>query len=104
MKWLLIGFVKMWRKFVSPMYGQCCKYYPSCSEYGLEALELHGAIKGSALAIWRILRCNPWSMGGADPVPGSPLEAKMAAWGRENENKDSRVTVPGTSAARAVMG
>jgi len=46
-----------------------CKYYPSCSTYAIQALEMHGAIKGSLLAIWRILRCNPFSRGGYDPVP-----------------------------------
>lgn len=69
MKWLLIGFIKVWRRVVSPAYGDVCKYYPTCSEYGLEAVETHGALKGSALAAWRILRCNPWSGGGYDPVP-----------------------------------
>ena len=69
MKWLLVGFIKLWRKVFSPSYGPCCKYFPSCSEYGLQAVETHGALKGSALAIWRILRCNPWSSGGYDPVP-----------------------------------
>ncbi len=71
MKWLLIGFIKAWRAIVSPWYGNICKYYPSCSAYGLEAVQTHGAIKGSGLTIWRILRCNPWSKGGYDPVPGT---------------------------------
>lgn len=46
-----------------------CPYYPCCSQYGLEAVQKHGAIKGSLLALWRILRCNPFSKGGYDPVP-----------------------------------
>jgi len=71
MKWLMIGFITAWRKLVSPLYGNVCKYYPSCSAYGLEAVKTHGAVKGGALTVWRILRCNPWSMGGYDPVPGS---------------------------------
>ena len=71
MKWLMIGFITAWRKLVSPLYGNVCKYYPSCSAYGLEAVKIHGSIKGGALTVWRILRCNPWSMGGYDPVPGS---------------------------------
>jgi len=71
MKWLMIGFITAWRKLVSPLYGNVCKYYPTCSAYGLEAVKTHGAIKGGALTIWRILRCNPWSMGGYDPVPGT---------------------------------
>ena len=51
------------------MKGTKCPYFPSCSEYGMEAIEKHGAIKGSFLAIYRILRCNPFSKGGYDPVP-----------------------------------
>ena len=46
-----------------------CPYYPTCSKYGLEAIKKHGALKGSCLAAWRILRCNPFSKGGYDPVP-----------------------------------
>lgn len=68
---LLIGFVKAWRTVISPLYGNVCKYYPSCSAYGLSALQEHGAFRGSAMTIWRILRCNPWSKGGYDPVPGT---------------------------------
>ena len=108
MKWLLVGFVKAWRKLISPLYGPCCKYYPTCSEYALEALQIHGAIKGSALAAWRILRCNPWSRGGVDPVPGSALEAKTAQWLVQDvdgeQQQASRVLMPGTTPAPAVMG
>jgi len=78
-KRVLIVLIKVWRAVVSPWYGPVCRYYPSCSAYGLEAVELHGAIKGVGLAAWRILRCNPWSRGGVDPVPGSALEAQIAA-------------------------
>ena len=79
MKYILIGFIKAWRAIVSPWYGEVCRYYPSCSAYGLEAVQLHGAIKGTWLIVRRLLRCNPWSRGGVDPVPGSPLEATIAA-------------------------
>jgi len=77
-KYLLIGFIKAWRVIVSPWYN-VCKYYPTCSAYGLEAVQLHGAIKGTGLILRRLGRCNPWSRGGVDPVPGSPLEAEIAA-------------------------
>jgi len=87
-KHLIIWFIKTWRKLLSPTYGDVCKYYPSCSAYGLEAVELHGAIKGSALAVWRILRCNPWSHGGVDPVPGSELAAKTAEWWPDKDKCD----------------
>lgn len=80
MKYLLIGLVKLWRLVLSPLYGNVCKYYPSCSAYGLEALQVHGALKGSWLIVRRLLRCHPWSHGGYDPVPGT---AAAAAWAIE---------------------
>ena len=76
MKYVLIGFVKLWRRLISPLYGDVCKYHPTCSAYGLRALEVHGAIVGSWLTIRRIGRCHPWSMGGVDYVPGTP-EAEL---------------------------
>jgi putative membrane protein insertion efficiency factor len=72
MKTLLIGFVKLWRLLISPLYGDVCKFYPTCSAYGLESLQVHGAWHGSWLTIRRIVRCHPWSLGGYDPVPGTP--------------------------------
>lgn len=84
MKWFLIGFIKLWRVVISPLYGNVCKYYPSCSAYGLEAVQVHGAARGSWLAIDRIVRCNPWSAGGYDPVPGTPAAAE---WEREQRER-----------------
>jgi putative membrane protein insertion efficiency factor len=69
MKYLLIGFLKLYRRFVSPMYGQVCRFYPTCSAYALEAVQLHGAVRGSWLAARRLARCHPWNPGGFDPVP-----------------------------------
>ena len=70
MKKLLIGLIKFYRKYISGIKkAPTCKYIPTCSEYGIEAIEKHGALKGSILTIWRILRCNPFSKGGFDPVP-----------------------------------
>lgn len=68
---LFIVFIKAWRTLISPLYGQVCAYYPSCSAYGLEAVTVHGLVKGSGLTAWRILRCNPFSHGGIDHVPVS---------------------------------
>lgn len=70
MKKVMIGLIKIYRKFLSPLKGHgTCIYTPTCSQYAIEALEKHGIIKGSLLTIWRILRCNPFSKGGYDPVP-----------------------------------
>jgi hypothetical protein len=66
---ILIAFIKVYQYTLSPMLGQRCKYYPSCSNYAIGALREHGAIRGSGLAASRLLRCNPFSNGGYDPVP-----------------------------------
>lgn len=69
MKKLFLFIIKFYRKYISPMKSTKCPYIPSCSEYGMEAIEKYGALKGGALALWRIIRCNPFSKGGYDPVP-----------------------------------
>lgn len=66
---LIVIFLMAYRKLISPLYGDVCRYFPSCSAYGLEAVTVHGAVKGSVLTGWRILRCNPFSHGGIDYVP-----------------------------------
>ncbi|MDO4821535.1 MAG: membrane protein insertion efficiency factor YidD [Rothia sp. (in: high G+C Gram-positive bacteria)] len=66
---VLIAFIKIYRAIVSPLYGNVCRYYPSCSAYGLEALTTHGATRGLSLTVRRLLRCHPWATGGLDPVP-----------------------------------
>jgi hypothetical protein len=69
-KKFLIKMIQFYRKYLSPMKtAPTCKYYPTCSAYALEAIEVHGAFFGTLLAVWRILRCNPFSKGGYDPVP-----------------------------------
>ena len=70
MKRILIGMIKFYRKYLSGMKRySTCKYYPTCSQYGLEAIEKYGAFKGGLMAVWRILRCKIFSKGGYDPVP-----------------------------------
>ena len=70
---LLIGAIKLYRVTMSGWFGGQCRFYPSCSHYAEDAIRSHGAIKGSARAAWRLLRCNPFGKGGIDP-PG-PLRA-----------------------------
>jgi uncharacterized protein len=79
MKYLLIGLLRGYRAVISPLYGPVCKYYPSCSAYALEAVTVHGAVKGSWLAARRLGSCHPWSLGGYDPVPGTPAAEEWAA-------------------------
>jgi len=71
-KYLLIGLLKLYRLLISPLYGNVCRYYPSCSAYALRAVSVHGALRGSAYAVRRLARCHPWAPGGYDPVPGTP--------------------------------
>ena len=69
MKHVMIRGIRIYQKYLSPLKNVRCPYYPSCSQYGLEAIEKYGALKGGLMAGWRILRCNPFSHGGYDPVP-----------------------------------
>ncbi|MGL5827920.1 MAG: membrane protein insertion efficiency factor YidD [Nocardioides sp.] len=69
MKRLLIAVLKLYRFAISPLYGEVCRYYPSCSAYALDAVSTHGSVRGSWLAVRRLGRCHPWSPGGYDPVP-----------------------------------
>ncbi|MSO65696.1 MAG: membrane protein insertion efficiency factor YidD [Alphaproteobacteria bacterium] len=67
--WLLGGLIHSYRLILSPIVGPACRFAPSCSEYALEAIAQHGAIKGSALSVRRLARCHPWGGSGYDPVP-----------------------------------
>lgn len=70
MKTLLLWLIRWYRTCISPYKGKAvCRFIPSCSEYAYTAIERFGAIKGGALALWRLLRCNPFGKGGYDPVP-----------------------------------
>lgn len=69
MKWLALSLIRLYQRTVSRVLPPSCRFVPSCSEYGYEAIMRHGVIRGGGLAIWRILRCNPWGGHGYDPVP-----------------------------------
>lgn len=98
MKYPLLALIKLYQWTISPLLGPVCKYYPSCSHYGYTAIDRHGAIKGTALTAWRILRCNPWSLGGVDHVP----PRKRPRW-HERLRSAWRARKGGTSAAEPAI-
>lgn len=74
--WLFYLIIRFYQLFISPLLGPRCRFYPSCSSYTIEALQTHGVLKGSWLAIKRISRCHPGNPGGVDPVPPCHCEHK----------------------------
>ena len=66
---VLIAPIRFYQRYISPLTPPACRFTPTCSQYAIEALRKHGPVKGLLLAIWRILRCNPWGGSGYDPVP-----------------------------------
>ena len=69
LKFLFINIIKIYQRFISPFFPSSCKFSPSCSKYGIEAINKYGALKGTFLTLKRIIRCNPWNKGGYDPIP-----------------------------------
>ena len=72
MKPLLLWLIRAYQLALSPFFGGQCRFYPSCSVYAAQAIDAHGTLRGSLLALRRLLRCNPWHPGGVDPVPPLP--------------------------------
>lgn len=85
MKYLMIWLVRLYRKFISPIKPPCCRFTPTCSAYALEAFSKRGFFVGLILTVWRILRCNPFSKGGYDPVPERGLRNKHPNAGTSDE-------------------
>ena len=69
LNWSLRAFVRIYQLLISPLLLPSCRFLPSCSDYAIEAIERHGAVRGFGLALWRLARCNPWGGSGYDPVP-----------------------------------
>ncbi|MGV8966254.1 MAG: membrane protein insertion efficiency factor YidD [Cellulomonas sp.] len=65
----VVALLRLYQRVVSPLYGTTCRFYPSCSQYALLSVQRHGVFRGTRLAVWRLLRCNPWNPGGVDDVP-----------------------------------
>ena len=76
MKRPLIWLIRFYQKNISPRKKPCCRFTPSCSQYAVEAISTYGAFKGTFMAIWRILRCNPFCAGGYDPVPEKKVKGQ----------------------------
>ncbi|MCJ7665617.1 MAG: membrane protein insertion efficiency factor YidD [Actinobacteria bacterium] len=68
MKIIIIFFIRIYKRFISPILPDSCRFYPSCSQYALNAVKKYGALKGGMLTVYRIIRCNPFNKGGYDPV------------------------------------
>ena len=73
MRAVVIAPIRFYRRFISPSLPRRCKYHPTCSEYAVEAVRTYGVLRGLVLAAWRVLRCNPWSHGGVDPVEAQTI-------------------------------
>ncbi|MGO1398269.1 MAG: membrane protein insertion efficiency factor YidD [Brevibacterium yomogidense] len=87
-----VWFMRAYRVVISPLYGDVCRYYPSCSKYALDAFEVKGAVAGMFMAAWRVLRCNPFTRGGVDHVKGSVLERRSAEiWGQDGPANNGRM-------------
>jgi uncharacterized protein len=76
--------VRLYQFLLRPVLGPNCRFEPSCSDYAIQALSRHGALRGGGLAAWRILRCNPWHPGGVDPVPPAPCGCAASSFHRSN--------------------
>ena len=71
----VVGLLRLWQLLVSPVYGQTCRFYPSCTAYAMEAVNGHGLVRGGWLAVRRLARCHPWNPGGVDLVPASRMRS-----------------------------
>ena len=79
---LIVGLIRGYQYFISPLLPPSCRFEPTCSHYAMTALKRHGVVLGLALATWRILRCNPYCTGGVDEVPERPFRILSTPWRR----------------------
>lgn len=102
MKRILIALIRFYRKNISPRTAPCCRFTPTCSQYALTAIERFGAIRGTAMAIWRILRCGPWCAGGYDPVPEKRQKKKCC--GKKHEDEKEQYINDAESTSSSTIG
>ena len=88
MKHLMIWLIGLYRKYISPLKPPCCRFTPTCSAYAIEAFQKRGFFVGFGLTVWRILRCNPWSIGGYDPVPEKRSHHRVIREGKSLAHSD----------------
>lgn len=93
LQWLGYALLRFYQVAISPLLPRSCKYYPSCSAYAVEAIKVQGFFKGVALAVWRVLRCNPWSRGGVDFPPGSTLAVEIPPDEPSSDGEDTEQEV-----------
>jgi len=91
MKYVMIWLIGLYRKYISPLKPPCCRFTPTCSAYAVEAFTKRGFFVGSLLTVWRILRCNPFSRGGYDPVPERGFRAYGERRNRENDTSTDTI-------------
>ncbi|WP_370151611.1 membrane protein insertion efficiency factor YidD [Streptacidiphilus sp. EB129] len=105
-----MGLIRVYQWTISPLLGPVCRYHPSCSHYGYEAVRVHGAAKGTVLTAWRILRCNPWSAGGVDYVPARKRPVwhqsvrRLLSRGSENLGPHTTSQPPGPTHSTKAQG
>lgn len=97
MKRVLIALIRFYQRNISSRTAPCCRFTPTCSQYAITAIERFGAIRGSLMAIWRILRCAPWCAGGYDPVPEKKTRKKCCSDINEDERENSEIDAEKTS-------
>ncbi|MFV8835002.1 membrane protein insertion efficiency factor YidD [Aquisalimonas sp.] len=74
MRTVVTRILRLYQLIISPLFGPCCRFHPSCSQYAIEAVSSHGVMRGTWLAVRRLLKCHPWHPGGVDPVPEPPAK------------------------------
>ena len=90
----LSSLVRFYRKRISPLKAPCCRFYPTCSQYALDALSEWGPLAGTGMAVWRILRCNPFGKGGIEPVPENPKRHRAPTEGRRKVQSLRKESIP----------